>query len=214
MGGSRAGHSSDGRGRAYSALRCMIGRMEAWLAMASTSAVAGYEPGRAVMVLRNQLMNSSDCAMISPRASARSLEAAVTRSSTSLVSVKAIQSSPPGGTVAGGIGGSGTAAGAATPVGQPGWPDGSRMAHAVPANSPAATQAHQSGDQLRCGKLRTGTRGRPPAVLGCGGAPGPVLGVVTKGRLTRSGKNQPPVAPVGFPPPALPVLAIFAIFAM
>src|ERR1700733_5705184 len=73
------------------------------------------------------------------------------------------------------------------------------------ANSISASQENHSADQLRAGKrVISGTTVNCPLV--CGGTlSGPLSGVVTKGRSTRSAKYHPELVLVALPPP--PALA-------
>src|SRR5262249_8523041 len=80
MGGMRAGQTWDGRGRFVVGcpLKCMTAKRPVRLAMAITRHVAGGEVGVMPRSAMKELRNSSACEAISPRASGRSLRAAVT----------------------------------------------------------------------------------------------------------------------------------------
>src|SRR5271166_1789928 len=144
-------------------------------------------------------MNSLACDRISPRASARSFAAAVTRSLISVCTfagfrVAQSMRGPPG------AGGAGTHFGhhLTTVV-------GSMVRQFDAANSISASQESHSADQLRAGnRAMLGITVNSPIVSG-GTAWGPVSGSVTNGRFARSAKNHPARKLGALPPP--PALA-------
>src|ERR1700733_10684277 len=142
-------------------------------------------------------MNSSACDRISSSASARSFAAAVTRSPSSTCTFAALlgQSTGKAPTQFGHH--------CTTVV-------GSMVCQFDAANSISASQEYHSADQLRDGKRAMSAMIFKSPTVSPGVALGPVSGVVTNGRFTRSAKYQPELVLVALPPPpelaALPSL--------
>src|SRR5277367_6013710 len=134
-------------------------------------------------------MNSLACDRISPRASARSFAAAIARPAISSSTFAArlgqsIGRVPP------------------TQFGHHATEVGSMVCHFDAANSISASHEYHSADQLRAGnRAMSGTIVSPPIGSGVFVALGPVSGVVTNGRFTRSAKNQPELMLVALPAP-------------
>src|ERR1700730_7241560 len=141
-------------------------------------------------------MNSLACDRISPSASARSFCAAVTRWPISVgtcgPAFKAVQFA---------------GAGKGTQAGQPTWVEGLGVLQLVATKSVRASHEYHSADQLRSGNFGALMMGNCPIVGAVREAAlGPASSSVTKGRFTRSAKNQPALMLVALPPP--PELAL------